>query len=253
MNAHKIIRTAKFAGLAAILLSTTACNMLSRLSEVGSQPNLANIENPTQQANYKPVSLPMPQPEVARHNANSLWRPGARAFFKDQRASKVGDILTVTVSIADSVTTQNKTELSRVAGENAGLDQFLGYQAALDRVLPAAINPGDAIDFDSSHVSNGEGKITRNETVSVQLAAIVTQVLPNGNLVVHGRQEVALNYDVREILVDGVVRPEDITASNQISHDKIAEARIRYGGRGQIMDLQSPRWGQQIYDIIFPF
>lgn len=253
MTTPTLIASARIAGLVAILLSTSACNMLSRLSEVGSQPGLAGIENPNQQPNYKPVSLPMPQPDVARHNANSLWRPGARAFFKDQRAAKVGDILTVTVSIADSVTTQNKTELNRTASEDAGLDQFLGYQAALDRVLPEAINPGSAIDFDSAHVSNGEGKITRNETVNVQLAAIVTQVLPNGNLVVHGRQEVALNYDVREIIVDGVVRPEDITASNQISHDKIAEARIRYGGRGQIMDLQSPRWGQQIYDIIFPF
>tara|TARA_R110002110_G_scaffold192614_21_gene400879 strand:+ start:1338 stop:2099 length:762 start_codon:yes stop_codon:yes gene_type:complete len=253
MTSPTLVQTARIAGLTALMLSTAACNTLSRLSEVGSQPSLAEIENPTQQANYKPVSLPMPQPEIARHNSNSLWRPGARAFFKDQRAAKVGDILTVTVSIADSVTTQNKTELNRTAGENAGLDQFLGYQNALGRILPESITPASAIDFDSQHVSNGEGKITRNETVSVQLAAIVTQVLPNGNLVVHGRQEVGLNYDVREIIVDGVIRPEDITASNQISHDKIAEARIRYGGRGQIMDLQSPRWGQQIYDIIFPF
>jgi flagellar L-ring protein precursor FlgH len=82
---------------------------------------------------------------------------------------------------------------------------------------------------------------------------VVTQVLPNGNLVVAARQEIVVNSELRELKVTGVVRPQDIASDNTVLHDRMAEARIQYGGRGQMTDLQSPRWGQQLMDILLPF
>ena len=76
----------------------SGCSSIDRLSQVGETPKLNAIENPTTQPGYKPVQMPMPKPEVASYNANSLWRNGSRAFFKDQRARQIGDLLTVTVN-----------------------------------------------------------------------------------------------------------------------------------------------------------
>lgn len=227
--------------------------MLARLSEVGREPAMTTIQNPTQAPTYQPVTMPMPQTTTAAPNVNSLWRPGARAFFKDQRASRVGDILTVLISIQDEAKIKNETSRSRTNGADASVSSFLGYETSMSRILPEAINPGSLVDFDSRSTHAGTGSVNRDETIKLEVAAVVTQRLPNGNLVVHGRQEVRVNFEVRQLQIAGVIRPEDITSGNTVSHEKIAEARISYGGKGQITDVQQPGYGQQIYDIVWPF
>lgn len=239
--------------LATLTLALAGCSAVDRLSEVGQTPDLRPIENPVAAATYQPVSMPMPLPEPVVYNPNSLWQTGARAFFKDQRAARIGDILTVTIEISDQATVSNRTARSREATEDSAINGLFGYEQSLDAILPEAVTGPNILDLDSESEAEGRGDITRNETVSLEVAAVVTQILPNGNLVIRGSQEVRVNYEVRELYVEGVVRPEDISSSNQVSHDQIAEARIAYGGRGQITDVQQPRYGQQILDIIYPF
>lgn len=249
-------------GLAvALCAALSACNVTQRLADLGEAPKLSPIENPQAQKGYQPVALPMPTPEPSAKLANSLWRPGARAFFKDQRAARVGDIVTVVVNIADKATANNASNRARSTTETAGLTNLLGTEVSDDGTSSGSIienifrgaTPGALVNGTSTSSYAGTGKIQRDETVTSQVAAIVTQVLPNGNLVVQGRQEVRVNYEVRELLISGVIRPEDITATNTVEHTKIAEARISYGGRGQLTDVQQPRYGTQLFDIIFPF
>jgi flagellar L-ring protein precursor FlgH len=237
------------------LLLLGACNTLDRLSEVGGPPRLSQIENPVHKPDYQPVSLPMPRPELAQREANSLWRPGARAFFKDQRATRIGDILTVSISIADEAKLDNATTRTRNNSEDADATSILGYEAAgnIAQVLPGAVNPAQLVSFGSATSNAGKGTVNRKEEVKLSVAAIVTQILPNGNLVISGNQEVRVNFETRILTVSGVVRPEDITATNIVNHTQIAEARISYGGRGQLTDVQQPRYGQQLFDIVFPF
>jgi len=240
--------------LAGIALgSLAACGALDRIAEIGAPPAHTPIQNPTRSQGYQPVSLPMPAPEPTARHANSLWRPGARAFFKDQRAARVGDILTVNIAIADDAKVNNSTTRSRTNTEKADLSNFLGFEAKLGKLLPDEYDPTKAVGFGSSNSTQGTGAIDRKETINLKMAAIVTQVLPNGNLVVHGRQEVRVNFERRDLELTGVVRPEDIAATNTINHSQIAEARITYGGRGQLNDLQQPRYGQQFFDVVFPF
>ena len=238
---------------AVIVTALSGCNLFSRLSEVGSEPALTSIRNPATLHGNQPVQMPMPAPVEAVHHPNSLWRPGSRAFFKDQRANQVGDILTVNIEIDDSASLNNSTTRSREAGEGAALSAFLGYESLLSDIFPDAVDPDNLVNLDSDSNSSGTGAVQRQEDIKFELAAIVTQVLPNGNLVIGGRQEVRVNFEVRQIQVAGIVRPEDIRTDNTIPYDKVAEARIAYGGRGQLSDLQQPRYGQQIYDILWPF
>ncbi|MEQ9146361.1 MAG: flagellar basal body L-ring protein FlgH [Parvibaculaceae bacterium] len=234
-------------------LMLSGCAVGDRLANVGAAPALRAIENPTAQPGYRPVSLPMPTPERITYQPNSLWRSGARAFFKDQRASRIGDILTVKINITDSASVDNETSRTRANSEDAGLDNFFGYEGSLGAILPEAVVPGDLAGFDSNSSSTGAGKVDRKEEIELTVAAVVTQILPNGNMVIEGSQEVRVNFEVRELIISGVIRPEDITASNTIAHTQIAEARISYGGRGQITDVQQPRYGQQVFDILMPF
>lgn len=234
-------------------LAVSACGIPERLSEVGQAPSLAPIQNPQAAAGYQPVSLPMPAPDRVEYNSNSLWRSGARAFFRDQRAKRVGDILTVVINIDDQASLDNTTSRSRSNSEGANVNNFLGLEGSLNRVLPETVDPGSLIDLGSDSSSTGTGSISRTESIEMRVAALITQTLPNGNLVIEGRQQVRVNFELREMQVAGVIRPEDITAANEISYDKIAEARLSYGGRGHISDVQQPRYGQQVYDILFPF
>ena len=241
-----------------LLLATslTACtNTLARLQNIGNAPPMSPIENPA--VNNPAVSMPMPTPVEVERQPSSLWRPGARAFFKDQRAAQVGDILTVTINIADTASLDNTTSRSRTNSENAALPQFLGYDVSrVVKRLPGlnqSADPTNLVEMTSSASSSGTGTIERSETITLRVAAVVTQVLPNGNLVVNGSQEVRVNNEARVLQVGGVLRPQDLRSTNEISHDRLAEARISYGGRGQITDVQQPRWVQQVFDIFFPF
>ncbi len=242
--------------LAALALATTSlggCGAWDRLSNIGKQPELSAITNPTTQPGYKPVSMPMPSPVVSRTDGNSLWRQGSRAFFKDQRAMQVGDLLTVSVRITDNANISNQTERTRTNTEDMGVSNFFGLEGTLTKVLPKGADPSSLVNTNSASDSKGTGTVTRSETLTTDIAAVVTQVLPNGNLVIEGKQEVRVNFEIRELIVAGVVRPEDIEAGNTIPSTKIAQARIAYGGRGQLTDVQQPRYGQQAMDILLPF
>jgi flagellar L-ring protein FlgH len=226
------------------------CYSFDRLRWLGDQPPLAAIENPTAAPGYKPVQMPMPAPQPAVYQPNSLWRTGSRSFFKDQRAHQVGDILTVVVNINDQANWQNETQRSRKNSEDSGIDNFFGKPKVplMNTPVPTRIFTGD-----STSSSDGKGTVQRTEAVTTLVAGVVTQVLPNGNLVIEGKQEVRVNFEIRELIVAGIVRPEDIQSDNTIDSSKIAEARIAYGGRGQLMDVQQQRYGQQVLDVLLPF
>jgi len=277
--------------LAAGVLAS-ACSTTDRLASVGSTPDLTPIQNPAlyagapayaqspayyppqspqaqvqQQAWQAPQQQPYHQPQAQPYPAsaaysaasyeatptNSLWAPGARTFFGDPRASRPGDILTVNINISDSAQVQNTTNRSRTATENSNLTNFLGGEAALSSFFNDAIDPSSLTSFGSNGSHAGTGLVNRQETINLSVAAVVAQTLPNGNLAITGRQEVRINNEIRELLISGVVRPEDIASDNTIRHTQIAEARISYGGRGHISDVQRPRIGQEIYDILWPF
>lgn len=246
-------RALRIVTCAILAVGTAGCGSWDRISSIGKVPEMNPIQEPD--IAQGPVVLPMPQPAAGHPQgyAGSLWRPGAREFFKDQRASTVGDILTVYIDIADQAKVNNKTSRSRTGGEEANLTTFLGLESQLDKFLPNAVSPEALANFGSSSTSEGSGSVDRSEDIQLTIAAIVTQVLPNGNLVIQGRQEVRVNFEIRELLIAGVVRPNDISSDNTINHTQIAEARISYGGRGHISDMQQPRYGQQFFDVIFPW
>ena len=248
--------------LVSLLLATTVtlsgCGAVGRLKQVGKAPALTEAE--PLEAPYLERSLgqsggiqrrdattPSAAAAVAAAPTASLFRAGAGQFLGDQRASRVGDILTIRINIADKAAVDNTTTRSRTGSENAGIAGLLGLQKFL---------PGKGADLaktSSDSESKGGGNISRSETVNMTMSAIVTNVLPNGNLAVRGRQEVRVNYELRELIVTGIVRPQDIARDNSVPHTQIAEARISYGGRGQLSSAQQARWGQQIYDALFPF
>ncbi|MCA0422400.1 MAG: flagellar basal body L-ring protein FlgH [Proteobacteria bacterium] len=236
-----------------LLMPLAACSAVDRLKGIGEAPPLSAIENPVAQPGYRPVQMPMPPLQPRATANNSLWRSGSRAFFKDQRAAQVGDLLTVRVRITDSAKIDNSTQRSRQNGENFGAEAFFGAEQQLSKILSDGVRPEALVKGSSSSSSNGAGSVKRQEQLATDIAAIVTQTLPNGNLVIEGRQEVRVNFEVRELIVAGVVRPEDIEAGNTIESTKIAQARISYGGRGQISDVQQPRYGQQALDVLLPF
>ena len=246
---NPVLRLLTAAAIGTLASFTGGCAAMDRLRNIGEQPPLTSIDNPTAQPGYKPVQMPMPPAQSASFNPNSLWRNGSRAFFKDQRAHQVGDILTVKVKIADKAEIGNQTTRSRTNKEDSGVTDFM-----FKSQVPANVGlPGKILSSDSAASSDGKGTVNRKEDMQTNIAGVVTQLLPNGNLVIEGKQEIRVNFEVRELIVAGIVRPEDIESDNTIDSSKIAEARIAYGGRGQITDVQQPRYGQQVLDVILPF
>jgi flagellar L-ring protein precursor FlgH len=239
----------------------TGCGAVGRLKTVGKAPALSPAEagpSPVLQASLgrqgsaeRAGMDEKPAPPVVP--SASLFRTGAGAFFRDQRAGRVGDILTVRINIADRADVGNTTSRARTGSESAGVSALLGLQTPLAKFLPGSVDPAKLVAADSTSKSDGSGSISRKENINMTIAATVVGVLPNGNLAIRGRQEVRVNYELRELVISGIVRPEDIARDNSIPHTQIAEARISYGGRGRLSDAQQDRWGQQIYDALFPF
>lgn len=244
----------KLLNLATIAITTTllsACSMADRLANVGQAPTLTAIADPTAQPGYRPVNMPMPDVQPVSYQPNSLFRTNAKGFFKDQRAHRIGDILTVLVTISDKAQIDNSTARGRSSTSSTGVSGILN--SLFGEYAPPELGTEAALGTESGITDSGNGSVDRSETLETSVAAVVTQVLPNGNLVIEGHQEVRVNFEVRDLVVAGIVRPEDVGNDNTIPSSKIAEARIAYGGRGQITDVQQPRYGAQVLDAILPF
>ncbi len=249
---HSLVQPVAIALLATSALS--ACSAMDRVKDIGQPPAQTGIINPTMKADYQPVSMPMPAPKTYTRQANSLWTGSQKGFFKDQRADEIGDILTVIINIDDKGQLKDETTRTRDSAENLAVPKLFGLETKdFAKVLPESVDPTDLVTAagDSNH--KGTGKIDRQEKIEMKLAATIMQVLPNGNMVISGTQEVRVNYENRILKLNGIIRPEDIGIENSIPYDKIAEARISYGGKGQLSDVQQPRYGQQLYDIVAPF
>jgi flagellar L-ring protein precursor FlgH len=244
--------TFKLLATISLMALLAGCSTFDQLSRVGETPKLTAIEDPTAQPGYRSVNMPMPEVTPVSYQPNSLFSTDARGFFKDQRAHKVGDILTVIVTIDDSAQISNATTRKRTSGDDASIGTTLGSLFGT-KVPGVDVSPSGGISTSGSMTDGGAGSVARNEKLTTNVAVVVTQTLPNGNLVIEGHQEVRVNAEIRDLIVQGIVRPEDIQSDNTIASEKIAEARISYGGRGQITDVQQPRYGQQVSDVILPF
>jgi flagellar L-ring protein precursor FlgH len=232
------------------LVGTTAC---ARLADVGRAPAFQSPVNGNEVHAMNIGTLPVTVNLAARREQASLWRAGHQSLLGDRRAGTRGDILTVVIEIDDSASISNATDRARNGSENLSLPQFLGLPQRLEERLAEGVTMADAVNGTSSSASSGSGTVRRTEELTLRIAATVTEVMANGTLRIEGTQEVRVNYEIRELLVTGYVRPDDISRQNEITYDRIAGARISYGGRGQISDMQQPRYGQQIADIILPF
>ena len=231
-------------------LFLTAC---TRLDQVGRAPDFSPLEGSYQ--HHAMYSNPMPE-DVAPDGpgaASSLWTAGRSSLFGDRRATRRGDILTVVIEIDDKAEIKNSTDRSRTGKETMGVPSLFGIPQVIDGILPTGASSAEAIATKSSSTFAGDGSVARNEKLTLRVAATVVEELPNGVLRIEGQQEVRVNFELRELLVTGFVRPLDISRQNEITYDKIAGARISYGGRGQITDAQQPRYGQQVADILSPF
>lgn len=192
-----------------------------------------------------------------RAEAASLWRPDAQGFFDDNRAAGVGDILTVRIEINDEAQLENASQRSRSSGNEVDGTTFLGYESKLDRFLPGLdaedLPTGSLVDLSANSASRGAGSIKRTERIRLRVAAMVLQELAGGNLVIAGRQEVRVNNELRELRIAGIIRRVDIDMNNSIPYQRIAEARISYGGKGQLSRVQQPRYGEDVLDVVLPY
>ena len=236
--------------LLAALAPLAAC---STVKEAVRGPELSQVGYPAALVPREQSILSAREPNPQSASANSLWRTGARAFFNDQRASRMGDILTVQIDIDDSAKTSNATQSSRTSGMKAGVPHFLGLESTIGKILPSGFDPENAIETSSTSSNAGGGSVNRAEKISLTIAAVVTGVLPNGNMMIQGVQEVRTNTDLRQLTVAGIVRPEDISSANTIKHTQIAEARISYGGRGDISRVQKTPAVQSLVERFTPF
>jgi flagellar L-ring protein precursor FlgH len=240
--------------LAACATALTLPAACGRLEDVGKAPSFDPVEGSNAYyAMTAPGTLPLTNEQRRPVDRASLWASGRQSLLGDQRARRRGDILTVAIEIDDKAEISNSTQRSRSGTEKMGIPQLFGIPQRLNEKLPLGATMDPAVSTDSKSSSAGDGSVSRKEKLTLRVAATVTEVLQNGVMRIEGSQEVRVNFEMRELIISGYVRPEDISRQNEITYDKIASARISYGGRGQITDVQQPRYGQQIADIVLPF
>ena len=236
-------RLFKFTAILLAGASLSACSAVDRIKNIGEAPKLDAVGNPA-----GAIVKDIPKPQPISHIDNSLWQPGAQSFFHDPRAMRVGDVITVNVTVADNAKLDNSTTRTRTNSDDANLTNFFGLENSL-----GGANPASLVKMGSDTSNVGTGAIQRDETINTTLAALVAQVLPNGNLVIDGHQQVRVNSELRDMRLSGIVRREDITQDNTVNLSQIAEARVTYGGQGTMSDVQQPRYGSQLFDILMPW
>lgn len=231
-------------------LSLAACG---RLDQVGRAPEFSPLEGSYQ--HHAMYSTPLPEDILPQTptDASSLWTAGRSSLFGDRRAAQRGDILTVVIEIDDKAEISNSSGRNRAGSENMGMPSLFGIPQRLDDHLPEGASMAEAVSTTGTSSYKGSGNVSRKEKLTLRVAATVVEELANGVLRIEGQQEVRVNFELRELIISGYVRPIDISRQNEITYDKIAGARISYGGRGQITDVQQPRYGQQVADILLPF
>jgi len=269
-------------GLGVAILAALAASGCQRMDHLGKAPSFSAMQDmppangaampPNRQAAGQMQAAMMPNPYrsdaggmsrgiqnasvssigVPQRTSGSLWSSDPKSLFGDRRAKAVGDILTVMIEIDDEAELSNSTARSRSGGENATVEGLYGLETIANAILPGD-GLATGVAADSSSNASGQGQVSRNEAISLKIAARVVEVLDTGHLVITGRQEVRVNFELRDLQVVGLIRPEDISRNNDITYDKMAEARISYGGRGHISDVQQARYGQQVWDMISPF
>ncbi|MEL6205607.1 MAG: flagellar basal body L-ring protein FlgH [Pseudomonadota bacterium] len=237
-------------GLMCLAAASAGC---SRLANVGQAPDLAPNTGTYEHRAMAVTPLPGIDVSARRSDDASLWSRDRASLLGDRRASTQGDILTVVIEIDESAEISNSTDRSRTGSESLQIPELFGIPQRVQDDLPEGASLANAVSVNSSGSSGGTGSVNRSEELTLRVAATVVETLPNGVLRIEGSQEVRVNFEIRELLVTGYVRPTDISRKNEITYDKIAAARISYGGRGQITDVQQPRYGQQVADIVLPF
>lgn len=236
-----------------IFLLSLAMTGCSPLGQVGRAPEFTPFEGSAQHYAMYSADLPDDVAAATPSDASSLWTGETESLFGDRRAARRGDILTVVIEIDDSAAISNSSGRSRSGEQSSGLGEFFGIPQRIDERLPEGASVAEAFETDSSSTFKGSGSVARKEELTLRIAATVVEELPNGVLRIEGQQEVRVNFEMRELLVTGFVRPIDISRQNEITYDKIAGARIAYGGQGQISEFQQPTFGQQLADIVLPF
>lgn len=239
--------------LIAVGSSLCACAAIERMA----RPPEMSAPGAPREALPSPAAarLVTPPKDVAsaEATAGSLWRSGPDSLFGDRRARRQGDIVTVLIEIDDRAEIRNSTSRDRDNEESVSVPALFGVETLATKILPSGAGLDPAVEASSSSSSSGDGEIKRREKIMLRVAATVVAVLPNGHLAIQGSQEVRVNNELRDLQVVGIVRPEDISRVNVITYDRIADARISYGGRGVISDVQRVRYGQQVLDLVSPF
>jgi flagellar L-ring protein precursor FlgH len=250
-----MIYSRKYLALVAIAAILGGCAGLDSLSSAPAMSPPGAPRSPAPPVSPERIAL-------ARHtaydpleqgSAGSLWRSGPSSLFGDRRARTLGDILTVVIEIDEEAEIKNRTDRTRTAEEGLSIPNFFGLPGLAADALPNGATLDPAIDATSNSTNSGDGNIKRQEKITLQVAATVIEVLPNGHMVINGSQEVRVNHELRDLQVAGIIRPEDISRRNTITYEKIADARIAYGGRGVISDVQQPRYGQNILNKVLPY
>lgn len=229
-----------------LCLGLAACNEALR-------PKVGNLDDGMGLNGANAVTLPMvAMPAPAKPQNGAIWLPGSRQFFKDSRARTVGDIVTITLNETASASSQANSGTSRTHDQQAGVSGLLNLGSKLaNRGIP--LTPSGLVDTSSERSFTGNGNTTRKDSLTGSIAAVVTQVLPNGLMVIRGQREVLVNYEKQVMTLQGIIRQEDITSQNTISSQKIAEARIAYSGDGLVDEAQTPQYGVRFIDKILPF
>ncbi len=233
-----------------VLVCVAGC---ARIDHIGKPPSFSPGNETSEHVAMLSPGLPLRVEADGPTEAASLWSGARQSLLGDRRAVKQGDILTVVIEIDEEAEISNETERSRSGSESLGIPNLYSIPQRINPRLPAGASLDEAVAINSTSASSGDGSVKRNEKLTLRVAATIVNVLPNGVLEISGSQELRVNFELRELLVSGYVRPEDISRKNEITYDKIASARVSYGGRGQITDVQQPRLGQQVLDAILPF